>query len=429
MRLLDPREVTPAGHGAADHAGRRDRRAALRRHPRPGLPPPLRGRRGDAASRPRGRPSSGPAWTPLRCRPMTTSCGPSCAWPTLRRRRRQVAVSFLWPQALVAAAPGAGRPRRPARHWSGGGARPRPAGVARRDRPAAAASAAACRELLDAARLRRPGGRAGAAAGDGGRAHGTGHRWSWPSTSRPAWPPRTSRRRAWPRPRRPRRRSSRRSRRTWPSAWSPSAMPASRTQAPTKDQATVLAAIDRLAPQKGTSHRARASWPSLKADPRRREAGRPPTTTATAAPAPTASPAPVPPGERHVRPSSSCSPTARTTRQPDPLTAAQAAADQGVRIDTVGIGTRRRAADLDLDGFPCIPRSTSRPCSRSRRRPAGTYFTAADTGQLSSVYAELASAGGAPATTAGDHRAGRRAGLACFSWPAPRRCAWSGRLP
>ena len=43
VRLIDPREVGPARRGPDHHGGRRDRRAALRRHPRQGLPAPVRG--------------------------------------------------------------------------------------------------------------------------------------------------------------------------------------------------------------------------------------------------------------------------------------------------------------------------------------------------------------------------------------------------
>ena len=45
VRLFDRREVELPDVGAADHGGRRDRRAALRRHPRQGLPAPVPAKR------------------------------------------------------------------------------------------------------------------------------------------------------------------------------------------------------------------------------------------------------------------------------------------------------------------------------------------------------------------------------------------------
>ena len=54
------------------------------------------------------------------------------------------------------------------------------------------------------------------------------------------------------------------------------------------------------------------------------------------------------------------------TEPPDPLEAAQAAADRGVRIHTVGIGSPA-GTTLEVEGFPSTPSSTSRCCSRSPR--------------------------------------------------------------
>ena len=111
-------------------------------------------------------------------------------------------------------------------------------------------------------------------------------------------------------------------------------------QAPTNDQATVLSAIDRLAPQRGTSV-AQGILASLKViatapsgavrqrllhqriAPRRR-------------PSPT--PTPVPAGI-HAPAVIVLLSDGENNEIPDPLAAAQAAADQGVRIYTVGIGS------------------------------------------------------------------------------------------
>ncbi|MFI5262729.1 MAG: VWA domain-containing protein, partial [Candidatus Limnocylindrales bacterium] len=157
------------------------------------------------------------------------------------------------------------------------------------------------------------------------------------------------------------------------------------TQAPTKDQASVLAAIDRLTPQKGTSL-GEGIAAALKAI---EVAETPPSTDyySNHSPAPTATPAPVPTG----------SDTAalivlltdgENTVPPDPVTAARTAGDRGVRIDTVGIGTPA-GADVQLNGFSVHSALDEATLQQIAQVTGGTYFSAADASNLVSVYGGL----------------------------------------
>ncbi|HEY8631810.1 MAG TPA: VWA domain-containing protein, partial [Candidatus Limnocylindrales bacterium] len=118
-------------------------------------------------------------------------------------------------------------------------------------------------------------------------------------------------------------------------------------QAPTNDQATVLAAIKRLTPERGTSlgQGIRAALSTIATA----ENGPVTNYYSNRSPAPTATPAPVPPGS-HISAVIVLLTDGENTQPPDPGAAAQAAADQGVRIYTVGIGSAA-GTTLDVDGF------------------------------------------------------------------------------
>ncbi|MFN8563898.1 MAG: VWA domain-containing protein [Anaerolineae bacterium] len=123
-------------------------------------------------------------------------------------------------------------------------------------------------------------------------------------------------------------------------------------QAPTDDQGAVLGAITRLTPQRGV---ARQWHPRLSSSDRHRRSGcdqllqQP-----DADPAP--SPTPVPRGTRTTSVIILLT-DGENNQQPDPLAAAQLAADRGVRIYTV-IGSAR--VNLHVDGF-CVPPSSTKP--------------------------------------------------------------------
>jgi Ca-activated chloride channel family protein len=158
-------------------------------------------------------------------------------------------------------------------------------------------------------------------------------------------------------------------------------------QTPTDDQGAVLAAINRLQPERGTSlgQGIVASLSAIAA------AENPPPMGyySSRTPAPTASPAPVPPGS-----DSSALIILLTdgenTQPPNPVTAAQVAANRGVRIDTVGIGSAA-GTTLTVGGFKVHTQLDEAALQQVSQVTGGTYFSAANAQDLTKVYADLAS--------------------------------------
>ena len=158
-------------------------------------------------------------------------------------------------------------------------------------------------------------------------------------------------------------------------------------QVPTNDPATVLAAIDRLDP----AARAPRSASGITRLARRRS--RPPTTDPTAgyytnrSPAPTAEPTPVPKGT-YTSAVIVLLTDGENNQQPDPLAAAQAAADRGVRIYTVGIGSAA-GTTLEIDGFKVHSQLDEATLQQIADTTGGTYYAAADAQALSAIYAGI----------------------------------------
>ena len=157
-------------------------------------------------------------------------------------------------------------------------------------------------------------------------------------------------------------------------------------QAPTNDQAAVLAAINRLAPERGTSlgQGITASLCTIALSES------PPAENyySNRSPAPTATPAPVPPGS-HTSAVIVLLTDGENNETPDPATAAQAAADQGIRIFTVGLGSQA-GTTLDLNGFQVHTQLNEPLLKQIADETAGTYFRAEDAQQLRSIYDNLA---------------------------------------
>ena len=158
-------------------------------------------------------------------------------------------------------------------------------------------------------------------------------------------------------------------------------------QAPTNDQATVIAAIDRLTPQRGTSVAA-GILASLKVIAAA-EAG--PFsgdyyTNPTSGPAPTPTPTPTPmPAGVHAPAVIVLLSDGENNENPDPAAAAQAAADQGVRIYTVGIGSAA-GTTVTVDGFQVFTQLDEATLQGISDTTGGTYYAATDAQQLRSVY-------------------------------------------
>ncbi len=160
-------------------------------------------------------------------------------------------------------------------------------------------------------------------------------------------------------------------------------------QTPTRDQAAVISAIDRLAPQRGTSlgqgilvalHTVDVT---LNPPPIDYYTNRSPAPSASPTPAPT----PVPAGT-HAPAVIVLLTDGENNESPDPLAAAQTAAAQGVRIDTVGIGSSA-GTNLDINGFQ-VHTSLDEPLLQQvAATTGGTYYHAADTQSLQAIYDTL----------------------------------------
>ena len=145
-------------------------------------------------------------------------------------------------------------------------------------------------------------------------------------------------------------------------------------QAPTNDQDAVLAAINRLAPARGTSL-ANGILASLNTIATARTATGPRYYT-NRTPEPTATPTPCRPGT-HTSAVIVLLTDGENNEPPDPLEAAKAAADRGVRIYTVGIGSPA-GATLKIEGFSVRRSSTRRRCKQIAQMTDGTYYNAGD---------------------------------------------------
>jgi Ca-activated chloride channel family protein len=159
-------------------------------------------------------------------------------------------------------------------------------------------------------------------------------------------------------------------------------------QTPTADQATVVAAIDRLTPQRGTSL-AEGILNSLKviavaeAGPYANDYY----TNPSAGASPTPSPTPVPAGT-HAPASIVLLSDGENNESPDPMTAAQTAANQGVRIYTIGIGSVA-GTTVTVSGFQEHTQLDQATLESISQTTGGTYYAATDAAQLRAVYDNL----------------------------------------
>jgi Ca-activated chloride channel family protein len=157
-------------------------------------------------------------------------------------------------------------------------------------------------------------------------------------------------------------------------------------QLPTNEQETVLAAIERLAPERGTSL-ARGILASLhtifveaEIDP---DAAR----YSNLTPTPTPTPTPVPDGT--YAPAVIVLLTdGENTAPPDPFEAALVSADRGVRIHTVGIGSAEGTI-LQVEGFNVHTRLDEATLQQIAELTDGTYYNAANEEELRSIYENL----------------------------------------
>lgn len=155
-------------------------------------------------------------------------------------------------------------------------------------------------------------------------------------------------------------------------------------QAPTSEQEAILATINRLAPQRGTSlgEGILASLNTLAAaseDDTSFYSNRTPT--------PDLTPTPVPPGT-FTSAAIVLLTDGENNVSPDPLAAAQAAADRGVRIYTVGIGSAA-GTTLRVNGFTVHTQLDEPMLQQIARRTEGTYYSAGSQQDLQAIYENL----------------------------------------
>ena len=158
-------------------------------------------------------------------------------------------------------------------------------------------------------------------------------------------------------------------------------------QVPTSDQAAVIATIDRLAPTRGT---ALATGIGASLDAITLAENPPPTdyySKRSSPPEATPVPAPVPPGS-HRSAAIVLLTDGENNENPDPVAAATEAADRGVRIFTVGIGSAT-GADLDIGGFRVHTQLDEPMLQQIADLTTGTYYHAADAEELHAIYDEL----------------------------------------
>lgn len=156
-------------------------------------------------------------------------------------------------------------------------------------------------------------------------------------------------------------------------------------QTPTDDKARVIQAIDRLAPSRGTSvgQGIIASLATIE----RAESDTPSSYYSNRSAEPSATPEPVAAGS-HSAAAIVLFSDGENNERPDPLSAAGAAADRGIRIVTVGVGTTA-GATLDLDGFRVQTR-LDKAALRDVADATGGAYHAAEELDAAAVYDGLA---------------------------------------
>lgn len=155
-------------------------------------------------------------------------------------------------------------------------------------------------------------------------------------------------------------------------------------QPPTHDQAAILAAIDRLAPARGTSlaHGILVSLRTLfPPEPIPDEIYSDLLLT------PTPEPEPVPPGS-YDSAAIILLTDGENTANPDPIEAAQTAADLGVRVYTIGLGSPT-GATLHVEGFTVHTQLDDVLLKEISEITNGVYYLAENAEDLQAIYNDI----------------------------------------
>ncbi len=156
-------------------------------------------------------------------------------------------------------------------------------------------------------------------------------------------------------------------------------------QVPTNDREAIAASINRLTPTRGTSL-ANGILVSLNTIATL-NAVEPPQYYSNVTPAPTPSPTPVQQGT-HTSAAIVLLTDGENNESPDPLAAAQAAADRGVRIYTVGIGSPT-GTNINIEGFTIHTQLDEAMLQQIAQISDGAYFNAQNQQELLSIYENL----------------------------------------
>jgi Ca-activated chloride channel homolog len=153
---------------------------------------------------------------------------------------------------------------------------------------------------------------------------------------------------------------------------------------PTSDQEAIFAAINRLVPQRGTSL-GNGTLTALGALEPEGESS--PLLYSDLTPQPTPTPTPVPRGQ-HLPAVIVLLTDGENNEFPDPIEVAQEAANRGVRIYTVGIGSPL-GANLEIEGFSIHTQLDENLLRQISEITGGQYFNAETEEELQDVYKNL----------------------------------------
>ena len=156
-------------------------------------------------------------------------------------------------------------------------------------------------------------------------------------------------------------------------------------QVPTNDQELILATIDRLKPERGTSL-GNGILVSLDAIAKA-QAGDTSSYYTDLTLTPTLTPTPVPRGT-YTSAAIVLLTDGENTTSPDPLEAAQTAADRGVRINTVGIGSAAGSV-LKIEGYSVRSQLDEDMLRQISQITGGTYYNATSEQELLDIYNNL----------------------------------------
>jgi Ca-activated chloride channel family protein len=157
-------------------------------------------------------------------------------------------------------------------------------------------------------------------------------------------------------------------------------------QIPTNDKASIISSIDRLQPQRGTSlaHGIMVSLNTIANASGEASALEGNELTSTD---PAATPVPVPAGSNASAVIVLLT-DGENNMEPDPFLAAQAAADRGIRIHTIGIGSPQGTV-LDVNGFTVFTQLDESTLQQISEMTEGLYYNAQTEEDLRTIYDEI----------------------------------------